>query len=103
MTSRGFFISSTSRQRDCKLPNKHVERLGDARLGCRLALDDRLVDLRPAIHVVGLRGQQLLQDVRGAIGFKRPDFHLAEALSTELRLTAERGYVISEYGPIERA
>src|SRR4029453_9628517 len=44
----------------------------------------------PAVDVVGLRGQQLLQDVRGAVGLERPDFHLSEALAAELRLAAER-------------
>src|SRR5215203_1756 len=33
-----------------------------------LALDHRLVDLRPALHVVALDGQQLLQDVGRAVG-----------------------------------
>ncbi len=35
-----------------QLLHEHVERLGHARLGRVLALDDRLVDPRPARHVV---------------------------------------------------
>ena len=45
--------------------------------------------VRP-LHVVGLHGQHFLQHVSGAVGLQRPDFHLAEALSTELRLAAQR-------------
>ena len=70
--------------------NQHVERLGQARRERRVALDDRLVDLRPAGHVVGLRREQLLEDVRGAVRLERPDLHLAEPLAAELRLAAER-------------
>ena len=56
----------------------------------RVALDDRLVDLRAARHVVRLGREQFLEDVRGAVGLERPDFHLAEPLSAELRLAAQR-------------
>ena len=54
-----------------------------------LALDDGLVDLGAAVHVVGLVGEEFLQHVGRAVGFQRPDFHLAEALATELGLAAE--------------
>src|SRR5215471_9346565 len=50
-----------------QLPDQHVERLWDARVVRGVALDDRLVDLGPAVDVVRLRGQELLQDVRGAV------------------------------------
>ena len=73
-----------------KLADQHVERLGHARLGCRFALDDGLVNLRAAINVVGLRRQQLLQHVSCAVCFEGPDFHFAEALAAELRLAAQR-------------
>ena len=56
----------------------------------RVALHDRFVNLRAAGHVVRLRGQQLLQDVRGAIRLERPHLHLAEALAAELGLAAQR-------------
>src|SRR5690606_24454178 len=56
----------------------------------RNALDDRLVDLRPAGDVVALTGQEFLQDMGGTVCLKSPDLHLAEPLSAELRLTAER-------------
>ncbi len=55
-----------------------------------IAVDDRLVHLRAAVHVVRLDGQHLLQRVRSAVGLERPHLHLAKALSTELRLAAER-------------
>ena len=51
---------------------------------------DRLVDLGPARHVVGLDRQHLLQGVGRAVGLQRPALHLAEALAAELRLAAER-------------
>src|SRR4029078_12544760 len=40
--------------------------------------------------VVRLHGQQLLEDVGGAVRLERPDLHLAEALAAELRLAAQR-------------
>src|SRR6202047_5134191 len=73
-----------------QLPNQHVERFRHARLDARLALDDGLVDFRAAVNVVGLRREQLLQDVRGAVRFQRPHFHFTEALPAELRLAAQR-------------
>src|SRR6266404_958821 len=73
-----------------QLADEHVERLGHAGFDTRFALDDGLVDFRAAIDVVGLRREQLLQDVRCAVSLERPDFHFAEALAAELRLAAER-------------
>src|SRR5579875_649255 len=72
------------------LLDQHLETLRDAGFGDVLALDDRLVDLDPAKHVVGLDREQLLERVGGAVGFQRPHLHLTEALSAELRLTAQR-------------
>ena len=72
------------------LLHEHLEALGHARLGDVVALDDRLVHLDPAEHVVGLDGQQLLQAVRRAVGLEGPHLHLTEALATELGLAAER-------------
>src|SRR5271165_4132019 len=70
--------------------NQHVERFRHARLDRRFAFDDGLVNLGAAIDVIGLRGEQFLQDVGCAVGLQGPDFHLAEALPTELRLAAQR-------------
>ena len=69
---------------------KHVERLGNAGCGHRLALDDGFVGLGAAVDIIGLDGQDFLQDVGGAEGFERPNFHLAETLAAELRLTTQR-------------
>ena len=69
---------------------QHLERLGDAGLGDVVALDDALVRLDTADDIVRLDGEDLLQDVRRAVGFERPDLHFAEALAAELRLAAER-------------
>src|SRR5579863_1725516 len=73
-----------------QLAHQHVERFGNARLDARLSLNDSLVNFRAAIDVVRLCSEQLLQNVRCAVSFESPDFHFAEALSAELRLTAER-------------
>ena len=72
------------------LLDQDLEGLGDARLGDVLALDDGLVDLHAAEHVVGLDRQQLLQRVGGAVGLEGPDLHLAEPLAAELSLPAQR-------------
>src|SRR3954452_22072851 len=72
------------------LLDEHLEGLGDARFGDVLALDDGLVDLHAAEHVVGLDGEQLLQGVGGAVRLHRPYLHLAEPLTAELGLTAQR-------------
>src|SRR5215468_10561560 len=72
------------------LLDQHLETFRDAWFGYVLALDDRLVHLHAAEHVVGLDGEQFLQRVCGAVGFKGPHLHLAEALPAELRLTAQR-------------
>ena len=72
------------------LLDEHLEALGDARLGDVLALDDGLVDLHPAEHVVGLDGEDLLERVRRAVGLEGPHLHLTEALATELRLPTQR-------------
>src|SRR5215510_6046719 len=45
-----------------ELANEHVERLGQTRRKRRIALDDRFVDLRSTGHVVGLRGEKLLEN-----------------------------------------
>src|SRR5580698_9822912 len=66
--------------------DQHLETLWNARFGHVLALDDCLVHLDPAEHVVGLDGQQFLQGVGGAVRLQGPDLHLAEALTAELRL-----------------
>ena len=73
-----------------ELLEEHLERLGDARLGDVLALDDGLVHLHSTHHVVRLDGEQFLQRVCRAVGLHRPALHLTEALATELGLTAER-------------
>src|SRR6266568_5524146 len=46
-----------------QLPDEHVERLGQTGVEHGVALDDGLVDLGPTVHVVGLGGEELLQDV----------------------------------------
>src|SRR5215469_15215666 len=73
-----------------QLTNQHIEGLRHARFNGRLALHDGFVDLGPAKHIVGLCREQLLQDVRRAVGLERPDFHFPEALAAELRFTAQR-------------
>ncbi len=70
--------------------DQHVERLGHPGFDDVVALDDALVHLGAALRIVGLDGEHFLQHIRGAVGFERPDFHLAETLTAELRLAAQR-------------
>src|SRR6476620_7532060 len=70
--------------------DEHLEGLGDPRWLDLLPLHDGLVGLDAPEDVVRLHGQQLLEDVGRAIGFERPDLHLAEALATELGLATQR-------------
>ncbi len=86
----GLLLEVDAQTEALELVEEHVERLGDAGGRHRLTLDDCLVSLGAAGHVVRLDGQDLLEDVGGAECFERPDFHLSEALSTKLRLTSER-------------
>ena len=84
------------------LLDQHLERLGDAGLGDVLALDDGLVDLHPAQHVVGLDGEQLLQGVGRAVGLEGPHLHLPEPLAAELGLAAQgllRDHRVGAGGP----
>src|SRR6266700_4686115 len=73
-----------------QLLDQHAERLRDTGLERVVALDDRLVGLDAAHDVVGLHGQDLLQDVRGAVSLERPNLHLSEPLASELGLAAQR-------------
>src|SRR6476620_3786938 len=70
--------------------DEHLERFGDLRWLDLLPLHDGLVGLDAPEDVVRLHGQQLLEDVGRAVGFERPDLHLAEALAAELGLATER-------------
>src|SRR6202022_3759058 len=73
-----------------KLLDQHAERLRDASLERVVALDDRLIRLPTTDDVVGLHGQDLLEDVRRAVALERPDLHLTKPLAAELRLAAQR-------------
>ena len=55
------------------------------------------------IHVVGLNRQHFLQGVGRAVRLKCPHFHLTEALTTKLRLTAQRLLGNKAVEPVERA
>ncbi len=58
--------------------------------GMFFTLDDRFVGLDTTHDIVGLDRQDLLQGVSRAVRLERPDLHLAETLSAELRLAAKR-------------
>src|SRR3990172_180596 len=73
-----------------QLLDQDLERLRDARLQHVLAFDDGLIRLHAAHDVVALDGEQLLENVRGAVGLECPHLHLSEALTAELRLAAQR-------------
>src|SRR6266704_1818556 len=61
-----------------QLLDQNAERLRDAGLERVVALDDRLIRLDAADDVVGLDGEDLLEDVRCAVCLERPDLHLTE-------------------------
>src|SRR6266852_7797712 len=61
-----------------QLLDQHTERLRDAGFERVVALDDRLVRLDAADDVVGLDGEDFLEDVRRAVGLERPNLHLTE-------------------------
>jgi hypothetical protein len=73
-----------------QLLDQHAEAGRDTWLLDGFTLDDGLVGLDAALNVVGLDGEHFLERMRRAVGFERPHFHLAEALSAELRLATER-------------
>ena len=73
-----------------KLFYQHLKRFGRAGLRYVVALDQRLVSLHAAHHVVGLKGEYFLKHMRRAVRLQRPHLHLAEALAAELRLAAQR-------------
>src|SRR6185295_12652329 len=68
---------------------QNLERDRRSRLQDVLAPHHRLVDLGAPVDVVRLDGEQLLEDVRRAVGFERPDFHFAEALAARAGLAAQ--------------
>ena len=69
---------------------KYVERFGYTGSWHWLTLDNRLVCLRASNNIVGLDGENFLQNVAGTEGFECPDLHLTETLTTKLCLTAKR-------------
>ena len=73
-----------------KLLDQHPEGSRDTGLFDRLCFDNGLIGLDPALDVVRLNRQHFLQGVRCAVGLQRPDFHLPETLTAELRLTTQR-------------
>src|SRR4029079_1570826 len=62
-----------------KLLDQHLEGLRNARRLDLLALDDRLVRLHAAHHIVALDGEQLLEDGRRALSVRGPALHLVVA------------------------
>ena len=66
--------------------DQHLEGFRHTRFQDRIPLHNRFVGLDPAHHIITLDGEQLLQDVRGAIGFQRPHFHFPKPLATRTAL-----------------
>ncbi len=54
-----------------------------------ITIDNVLVHLGTAIHVIRLHCEHLLQGVCGAISLERPDFHFTKTLPAELCLTTQ--------------
>src|SRR5437867_359004 len=72
-----------------QLTDEHVEGLGQDGVEHGVALHDGLVDLGPTVHVVGLGGEELLQDVGRSVRLEGPDLHLPEPLAPELGLAPQ--------------
>ncbi len=70
--------------------DEHVEAFRHACFERVVAAHDRLVDLCAARDVVRFDGEHFLEGISCAIGLECPDFHFSEALTAELRLTAQR-------------
>ena len=73
-----------------QLLDEDLEGLGDPRRLDLLALDDGFVGLDASEDIVRFHGEQLLEDVGGAVGLEGPHLHLAEPLAAELRLATQR-------------
>src|SRR5579872_1748199 len=73
-----------------QLADEHVERFRHSRFDSGLALHNGLVNFGAAVDIVGLRREQFLENVRGAVRFERPHFHFSKSLAAELRFAAER-------------
>ena len=71
------------------LVDQHVEGFGQAGFQEVVALDDLFVHLHATGHVVGLDGEELLQQIGRAVGLQGPDFHFAQPLAAKLRLAAQ--------------
>ena len=72
-----------------ELVEEHIERFGNAGSGHGIAFDNGFVSFGTAGDIVGLDGEDFLEDVAGTEGFDRPDLHLSETLTTEIGLTTE--------------
>ena len=83
-------IQSDLETESAEFMEKHVKGFGDAGVRHRVTLDDGLVCLGAAGHVVGLDREDLLEGVGRAICLQGPDLHLTEALAAELGLAAQR-------------
>ena len=86
-----FVVRHLDRQAEAlQFLHEHLERFRHARFEHVFTLHDRFVCLDAADDVVRLHREQFLEDVRGAVRFQCPNFHFAEALAAELRLTTQR-------------
>src|SRR3989344_4991037 len=72
------------------LVHEHEERGGDIWRSDLFSLDNRLIRVSSADHVVGLYGKHLLQGIGGAVALKRPDLHFSTPLTAEPGLSAKR-------------
>src|SRR3569833_2928350 len=70
--------------------HQYIEGFRNTRSRDIITHDNGFIGLGSADDIVGLQGQQLLENVGGAIGFKRPHFHFTKTLTTKLCLTTQR-------------
>ena len=73
-----------------KLFKKYLEGFRNTRLRNIITLNDRLIGLHTAYHIIRLHCKDLLQCVGCTICLKCPYLHLSETLSTKLSFTTQR-------------
>lgn len=72
-----------------ELVKEDIERFGDAGGGHGIAFDNGFVSFGTTGDIVGLDGEDFLEDVACTEGFDGPDLHLSETLTTKLCLTTK--------------
>ena len=70
--------------------DQNVEGFRNSGFKSVIAADNRFINFRTSVNVVGLNRQHFLQRISGAVSLESPNFHFAETLAAKLSLTAQR-------------